>query len=332
MLLRVFAGLVIIAAIAAGLVYANFNSFRQQPISVSEDNSLFVIERGWSARRVGNELANRKIIDNPLWFDVLARLEKKAGKIKTGEYPLSSDLTPDELLDLFMTGQSQQYSTSVIPGSMFRQLKEKLKGVENLRSTIGDVSDDDVMTAIGKPGVHPEGQFFSDTFYFSKDSTDLEFLKRSSEMLDKVLSEEWEGRTADLPLKTPYEALVLASIVEKETAAPDERPLIAGVFMSRLRKGMRLQTDPTVIYGLGPSFDGNIRRKDLRTDTPYNTYTRKGLPPTPIAMVGREAIHAVMHPSPTTKLYFVSKGDGTHYFSETVEEHNQAVRKYILKK
>lgn len=332
MFVRVFAALLVIGLVAAGLAYASFDSFRKEPINLNGGEQLFVIERGWSARRVGLELADRGIIDNPFWFDLLARIENKAGKIKTGDYPLNDGLTSSTLLDLFMTGQSLQYSMSIIEGSMFRQLKEKLSTADHLTSTIGPMSDEEIMEKIGKPGIHPEGQFFSDTYNFPRDTTDLEFLKRSSELLDKVLEEEWAARAPDLPLKSSYEALTLASIVEKETAVAAERPLIAGVFMSRLRKGMRLQTDPTVIYGLGPSFDGNIRRKDLRTDTPYNTYTRKGLPPSPIALVGREAIHAVLHPEATTKLYFVAKGDGTHYFSETVEEHNRAVRKYILKK
>jgi len=188
------------------------------------------------------------------------------------------------------------------------------------------------MQALGFADVHPEGQFFSDTYSFPKGTTDVEYLQRSKRMLDQVLQEEWEGREDNLPLNSPYEALILASIVEKETAVASERPLIAGVFLSRIIKRMRLQTDPTVIYGMGDSYDGNIRRSDLTTDTPYNTYTRSGLPPTPISMVGREAINAVLHPDETQSLYFVAKGDGTHKFSETLEQHNAAVRKYQLKR
>ena len=186
------------------------------------------------------------------------------------------------------------------------------------------------MQLLGFPELHPEGQFFADTYAFPRGTTDVEYLQRAKRTMDTILAEEWENRAPDLPFETPYEALILASIVEKETAVAAERPLIAGVFVSRLNIGMRLQTDPTVIYGIGDAFDGDIRRKDLTTDTPYNTYTRAGLPPTPIAMVGREAIHAVMHPESTTALYFVSKGNGTHQFSETLEQHNAAVRKYQL--
>ena len=199
---------------------------------------------------------------------------------------------------------------------------------------MGAMSNDQIMEALGLAGEHPEGLFFADTYQFPKNATDIDFLKRSNALLQSVLTEEWENRDQSIPIATPYDALILASIVEKETAAPEERPLIAGVFMSRLKIKMRLQTDPTVIYGIGDSYDGNIRRKDLTTDTPYNTYTRAGLPPTPISMVGREAIHAVMHPQSTTALYFVARhdGSGTHQFSETIDEHNAAVRKYQLKR
>ena len=188
------------------------------------------------------------------------------------------------------------------------------------------------MAKLGLAEQHPEGLFFSDTYAFPRNTTDLEYLQRANELLQSVLKEEWEQRDEGLPFESAYEALILASIVEKETAVPEERPLIAGVFVSRLRKNMRLQTDPTVIYGMGEAYDGNIRRKDLTTDTPYNTYTRGGLPPTPISMVGRDAINAVMRPESTTALYFVSRGDGTHQFSETIDQHNAAVRKYQLKR
>lgn len=331
MILRLFAILVFLAAVAAGLAAWDYNAFLTQPVSITEDTE-FVVEKGWSARRVSRELVKQQVIKKPYWLDLHARLEKKASSIKVGEYTLTPGLTPPELLTLLQTGQSRQYSLSVIEGSTFKQVKQKLAGAANLQATLAGVTDAELMAAIGKEGVHPEGQFFSDTFSFPKGTSDLDFLRRASDTLDKVLQEEWDQRQPDLPLKSPYEALILASIVEKETAVAAERPLIAGVFLSRIRKKMRLQTDPTVIYGMGENYDGNIRRSDLTTDTPYNTYTRGGLPPTPIAMVGREAIHAVMHPEATTALYFVAKGDGTHKFSETNEEHNAAVRKYQLKK
>lgn len=331
MFFRLFAGVVFLGLAAVGLAAFDYFSFLKQPVN-AQDETLFVVKKGWSAKRVSNELVAQNLIDKPHWFNLLARLEKKATAIKVGEYPVPPDMTPPELLELLQTGQAREYSFSIIEGSTFKQLKLKLEAAEHLQFSLGDKTDAAIMEAVGKPGVHPEGQFFADTYRFPNDTLDLDFLKRASEMLDKVLQEEWDNRSPDLPLANPYEALILASIVEKETAVVEERPLIAQVFLSRINLKMRLQTDPTVIYGMGDSYDGNIRRKDLTTDTPYNTYTRGGLPPSPISMVGREAIHAVLHPEETTALYFVARGDGTHQFSDTVEQHNAAVRKYQLKK
>jgi len=331
MFLRLFVGLILLASAAVGLAAFDYFSFLKQPVNVQQE-TLFVVKKGWSAKRVSRELSAQKVIDKAYWFDVLARLESKATSIKIGEYPIAPGTTPPQLLELLQTGQAREYSLAIIEGSTFKQLKQKLASAERLQNSLGDLTDEAIMDSIGQPGVHPEGQFFADTYRFPNASLDSDFLKRANAMLGRVLQEEWDKRAPDLPLESPYEALILASIVEKETAVVEERPLIAGVFMSRLKINMRLQTDPTVIYGMGDSYDGNIRRKDLRTDTPYNTYTRGGLPPTPIAMVGREAIHAVMHPEETTALYFVARGDGTHQFSETVEQHNAAVRKYQLKK
>ena len=237
-----------------------------------------------------------------------------------------------ELLDYLVAGKTVQYSQSIIEGHNWRQVRAQIANSADLVQTIGDISDTELLEKLGLTENHPEGIFFADTYAFPRNTTDVEYLKRANDLLQRVLQEEWEARDEGLPFESAYEALILASIVEKETAVPDERPLIAGVFVSRIRKGMRLQTDPTVIYGMGEAYDGNIRRKDLTTDTPYNTYTRAGLPPTPISMVGRDAIHAVMHPDSTTKLYFVSRGDGTHQFSETIDQHNAAVRKYQLKR
>lgn len=330
MIFRLFLLLICLAAISVAVAAADYFAYLDKPINLPAEKTTFVIEKGWSASRVSQKLIDQGIIDNKMWFDLHARLEGKANQIKTGEFEIEQGLTPPQLLDVFLQGQSKQYSFNIIEGSTYIQVIERLKNAENLQNDIADLSDEQIMEKIGKPGMHPEGLFLSETFQFPRNSTSLQFLQRAADALDEVLAEEWEKRAPDLPLNTPYEALILASIVEKETAVAEERPLIAGVFLSRLKKKMRLQTDPTVIYGIGPSFDGNIRRADLKRDTPYNTYTRGGLPPTPIAMVGREAIHAVMHPTDTTALYFVSKGDGTHKFSDTVEEHNEAVRQYQL--
>lgn len=337
-MLRVFNGvfiLLVIAAVAAGFAWYDYRSSMQQVVTV-DDGQTFIVERGWSAKRTANELASLSIIEKPHWFYLHARFQPQlSGRnpaIKSGEYVLSQGTTASDLYELLVAGKARQYSHSIIEGTTFKQMLASLSDVELLTKTSDAETAESVMAALGQPGVHPEGLFFADTYSFPRETSDIGFLRRAHETLNEVLAEEWENRDADLPYASAYEALVMASIIEKETAVSAERPLIAGVFVSRLRLGMRLQTDPTVIYGIGDSYDGNIRRKDLRTDTPYNTYTRAGLPPTPIALVGREAINAALHPESTTKLFFVSKGDGTHYFSETVEEHNEAVRKYQLKR
>ena len=324
----------VLGLVAAGLVYADYQDTLGKPIAFTEQQRSFTVEKGWSSKRVANELESSGLITKPHWFYLYARLSEKGVRIKSGEYSIVGNPTIPELIDVFVDGQTIQYSGNIIEGSTFKQIKQRLANNEDLVQTINDMSDDQIMDAVGLPGQHPEGLFFSDTYQFPKNTTDIDFLKRANALLQKVLTEEWDNRDPDIPIRTPYEALILASIVEKETAAPEERPLIAGVFMSRLRINMRLQTDPTVIYGMGDAYDGNIRRKDLTTDTPYNTYTRAGLPPTPISMVGREAIHAVMHPEATTALYFVARADGTgrHQFSDTIEQHNAAVRKYQLKR
>ncbi len=331
--------ILIVVVLGVGAVSAygwtDYQRYLDTPITLDASDPTFTIQGGWSAKRVSVELEQRGIIDKRYWFDVYARLSKKAGGIKTGEYVLNGELTVPRLFDQFIEGQTVQYSHSIIEGSNWKEAMARVAASSDLTHTLGDLSQlstSSLMEALGFTEAHPEGLFFSDTFAFPKGTTDVQFLQRAKRTMDSVLAEEWEKRADDLPLASPYEALILASIVEKETAVPAERPLIAGVFLSRLNKNMRLQTDPTVIYGIGDAFDGNIRRKDLRTDTPYNTYTREGLPPTPIAMVGREAINAVLQPDSTTSLFFVARGDGTHKFSETYEEHKAAVQKYQLKR
>lgn len=335
-MIRTLLVLIVLGVGAVGAYgWTDYQRYLETPVSVGDTGTTFIIERGWSAKRVSAELEARGIIDKRYWFDIYARLSKKAGGIKSGEFVLSADTTVPELFDTFIKGQTVQYSHSIIEGSNWKEAIAKVASSADLTHTLGDLSElseQALMEVLGFPDLHPEGQFFADTYAFPRGTTDVEYLQRAKRAMDRVLAEEWEKRADNLPLNSPYEALILASIVEKETAEPAERPLIAGVFLSRLNKKMRLQTDPTVIYGIGDSFDGDIRRKDLTTDTPYNTYTRAGLPPTPIAMVGREAINAVLQPETTTKLYFVSRGDGTHQFSETLEEHNAAVRKYQLRR
>ncbi|PID63191.1 MAG: hypothetical protein CSB44_02485 [Gammaproteobacteria bacterium] len=341
--------LVIVLLGGAGAAYWGWNDYQrwlEEPLPIAPGEE-FVVERGWTVSRVGSELEARGWLDKPHWFRLFTRLEPTATRIKAGEYVFEGPQTPAELFDVLDTGQTRQYSASIIEGSNWKQMLEDLQGAEHLVKDLGveiikpsvdktnpelSISADELVTKLGLDVAHPEGMFYADTYAFPKDSSETDYLRRANRLLEAVLAEEWSGRDEGLPLETPYEALILASIVEKETAVPAERPLIAGVFISRLKKGMRLQTDPTVIYGMGDAFTGNIRRSDLTTDTPWNTYTRAGLPPTPIAMVGREAIHAVMHPAATTALYFVSRGDGSHHFSDTLEEHNVAVRKYQLRR
>jgi len=219
-----------------------------------------------------------------------------------------------------------------VEGWNFKQMRVAIAGQQALEQTLVELSDQEIMQRLGYADEHPEGRFLPDTYHFPKGTTDLAFLKRAYQAMQGLLDAEWEQRDPGLPLNSPYEALILASIVEKETGLASERPEIAGVFVRRLKKGMKLQTDPTIIYGMGESYKGNIRRRDLKQDTPYNTYLHKGLTPTPISMPGADALHAVLHPKEGKSLYFVAKGEGSHQFSKTLVEHNRAVRKYQLKR
>ena len=335
--------LVVLGMAATGLALAwyDYSTWLARPVELGSGTRPFTIERGWSARRVAAELEREGIVDKPHWFELYLRLGERGRGIRSGEYALEGPMTVPMLLERFERGRTVQYAHTVIEGANWRETLARLVRDETLVATLPDAvvaeplrapdaAGAELMAVLGHPGLHPEGQFFADTYRFPRGTTDVAYLARAKAMLDAVLAEEWEGRAEGLPLESPYEALILASIVEKETAVPAERPLIAGVFLERLRRGMRLQTDPTVIYGIGPDFDGDIRRRDLVADTPYNSYPRAGLPPTPIAMVGREAIRAALHPEASDKLYFVSRGDGSHQFSATLEEHEAAVRKYQL--
>jgi UPF0755 protein len=255
-----------------------------------------------------------------------------ATRLQAGEYGLSLGMTPRDLLQELVTGSVIQHELTLIEGHSFREMLQRVHASPVLEHTLVDAADEEIMAALGQPEQDPEGRFLPDTYHVTRGTTDLEFLRRAYQAMADQLQTEWEAREEGLPLKTADEALILASIVEKETGVPEERAQIAGVFIRRLHKNMRLQTDPTVIYGMGKTYDGNIRKRDLLKDTPYNTYTREGLPPTPIAMPGVEAIHAVMHPAPGKSLYFVAMGEGRHYFSATLKQHNLAVDKFQKKK
>ena len=335
MVLRLFKQIVYLAllgAIAASVFLGyKFNRFQHEPINLQQQSVVFNIPSGHTIRQVAQNLSDQGFIEDPVMFIALARLQGENTVIKAGEYHIKSGHTPLALIELFSKGDSILYSFTIIEGWNFRQLLDAIAQDPILVKTIKTRDLREIMSSISGQDQHPEGWFLPDTYHFPRGTSDLDFLKRAYKTMQQKLDEQWASRETGLPLKTPSEALILASIIEKETGAAFERPLIAGAFIQRLRKGMRLQTDPTIIYGLGEGFDGNIRYRDLRKDTPYNTYIHKGLTTTPIALPGIDAIHAALHPAKTEALYFVSKGDGTHHFSNTLEEHNAAVSKYQLK-
>jgi UPF0755 protein len=304
--------------------------FQHGAIPLASGPAVFLIRSGSNIKSISQELARQKIIDDPWLFILLAKLRGMETRVRAGEYQLEPGLTADELLEKFTQGNAIQYKLTIIEGWSFRQMLAAIAEDPVIESTLQGKTDAEIMALLGHPGQHPEGLFFPDTYRFPKGTSDLDFLRRSYQVMQKHLEREWSQRVPGLPLKSSYEALILASIIEKETGAGFERPLIAGVFVERLKRKMRLQTDPTIIYGLGPDFDGNIRYRDLRKNTPYNTYLRAGLTPTPIALPGLDSIHAALNPAATDALYFVSKGDGTHQFSATLEEHNAAVSRYQL--
>ncbi|WP_341918172.1 endolytic transglycosylase MltG [Hydrocarboniphaga effusa] len=266
-----------------------------------------------------------------LYLEIYARRSGKAARIKAGEYRMEPGMSAYQALDLWVSGKVVVYELRVVEGTRFEVALSQIIAHPQIRKTLKTTDAAEIMSAVGRAGQHPEGRFFPDTYLFPRDTTDVALLKRAFDAMDKTLAAEWEARAADLPYRSAEDALTMASIVEKETGLPAERPEIAGVFVRRLRLGMRLQTDPTVIYGLGAIFDGNLRRRDLLAPNPYNTYLNTGLPPTPICLPGRAAIKAALHPADGKTLYFVSRGDGSHQFSETLDEHEAAVRRYQLR-
>ena len=292
-----------------------------------------VFTRGSSIRTLANQLIEKKLLNNKNYFLIWGKLNRQETRLQAGEYILSTGQSLATLLDDMVAGKVVQHDITLIEGFTFRQILETIHQNQIVSVELKGLSDEAIMKQLGHEGEHPEGRFYPDTYYISRGVTDVELLNRAYDSMSAILEEEWLLREDNLPLKSAYEALILASIVEKESAIAEERPLIAGLFVNRLRKKMRLQTDPTVIYGI-ENYDGNIRFRDLRKDTPYNTYTRAGLPPTPIALAGREAIHAVLHPDKTKYLYFVAYGDGSgrHEFSTNLKDHEKAVDRYQRKK
>lgn len=319
----------VLLIVLAGVVFGGWMLwFASAPIKQSQPEVEFAIQPGSGLRAAVRQMQSAGLEFSGPSFVLMARVLGRAGNIKAGYYALAEGATPLDLLDKITRGDFVQRSILLVEGWTFAQARAALDAHPDVRHDTLGLSDEAVMQRIGQPGVQPEGRFFPDTYVFAKGTSDVDILKRAYDSLARHLAQAWEGRDADLPLKTQEEALILASIVEKETGRADDRATIAAVFHNRLRIGMLLQTDPTVIYGMGERFDGNLRRNDLRADTPYNTYTRRGLPPTPIALPSRAAIDAVMHPADTNALYFVARGDGTSQFSRTLDEHNRAVNRY----
>ena len=329
---RVFKSLLILVFAAVLLLGAAFwwlnhpMPLRLQPGAQVAD---LEIEPGTSANGVAETVvasgADVPVAMLQAWF----RFSGQARLIKAGSYELIPGTTPRKLLSMLVRGEETLKSITLVEGWTFVQVRAALQKAEQLVPDTLALSPETIMEKLGKPGIHPEGRFFPDTYAYAKGSSDLAVLKRAARAMDRRLDAAWSLRSPDTPLKSPDQALILASIVEKETGKPSDRAQIGGVFSNRLRIGMPLQTDPTVIYGLGLQFDGNLRKRDLQADTPYNTYTRLGLPPTPIAMPGKAALLAAVQPAPTKALYFVSRGDGSSEFSTNLEEHNRAVNKYI---
>ena len=325
--LRVFGVAILFLSFFSGWLWMDYKNAINSTVNTAEPIH-FEINKGDSLKQISYRLKAQDLIQKPYWFSMLARLEGVAGKVKTGEYVIHPGVTQKQLLSQFVTGEVRQYSITLTEGWAFKQVLAEINRNPAILKTLDGASDTEILSKLEANEKHPEGLFFPDTYFFTKNTLDIDLLKRAYQKMKKILASEWANREENLPLKTPYEALILASIVEKETGAVEERPIIAGVFIRRLNRRMLLQTDPTVIYGMGDRYDGDIRWRDLKRDTPYNTYVRRGLPPSPIAMPGADAIHSTLHPEKGDSLYFVARGDGSHIFSSNLKEHNRAVDRF----
>lgn len=332
--MRIFLRLLLLIVLGTALLAWDAQRQLQGPMPIAADVRID-IPSGQAFVGVINTLEVQKLLPSPraaLYLRAYVRIKAYGSSIKSGEYTLTPGMSLIEAIELFVSGRTVMYELRIVEGWTFAQAMTVLRAHPEIKQTLADALPETVMAALGQQGLHPEGLFFPDTYRFSRGATDVSILRRAFDMQRRILESEWAERDPNLPYASPEEALIMASIIEKETGLASERGEISGVFVRRLRLGMRLQTDPTVIYGIGETFDGNIRLRDLRTDTPYNTYTRGGLPPTPICLPGRASIHAALHPLEGQTLFFVSRGDGSHVFSETLDQHNAAVRRYVLKK
>ena len=319
------------AALLVGFSAWKLDSALKQPLKLPQER-LLDVPAGATPTGTFNRLEADGVLDDAFWLRLYWRFNLEGQPLHSGEYRMSPGLTAEGLIGLWQRGEVVQYSLTLVEGWNFRQVRTALAKHEKIVQTLAGLTDSEVMDKLGHPGVFPEGRFFPDTYRFVRGMTDVEFLKKAYNRLDDVLAQEWSKRAADAPYTDPYQALIMASLVEKETGVPQERGQIAGVFVRRLKIGMLLQTDPTVIYGLGERYNGKLTRAHLKEANPYNTYMVAGLPPTPIAMVGREAIHAALNPVPGSSLYFVARGDGSHIFSDNLDAHNAAVREFQLKR
>ncbi|HAS63642.1 MAG TPA: endolytic transglycosylase MltG [Vibrio sp.] len=322
---------VLAAVVAAGAFFyvtKQVEQFVQQPLQLSEQQ-IFTVKPGTSFQRVLAQLTEQKLIEPNDVARVVRHFHPELTQLKAGTYLITPQMNLTQALELFKTGKEHQFSLTFVEGSRFSEWRTILQSAPYLEHKIADMSEADIAEVLGLSHDKLEGLLLAETFHYTFGTSDLDILKRSADKLQSVLDLAWQNRQKNLPLKTPYEALILASIIEKETAVESERERVASVFVNRLNKRMRLQTDPTVIYGMGDNYDGNIRKKDLRTPTPYNTYVIFGLPPTPIAMAGEASIKAALNPEESNYYYFVASGKGGHVFSKSLAEHNRAVRAYL---
>ena len=328
-LAKIFLTAAVLAALAAAAAALYVKSWQNQPLRVSEDVKV-MLAPGQSFSVFARQLEERGLLHGARLWSVLARLDGSARRVQAGEYWLKVDDRPADLLDRLLTGEVVRYEVKLIEGWTLAEALATLSVHPDLEHELMGADESTVLGVLGLPEGHGEGLFFPDTYQFVRGTSDADILRRAYGKLQEELAAAWQTRDAGLPYDSPYDALIVASLIEKETGRDEDRANIAQVFVSRLHRGMRLQTDPSVIYGVGSAFDGDLTRRHLRTDTPYNTYTRHGLPPTPIALVGRKSLQAAMHPAPGEFLYFVSRGDGSSHFSVSLEEHQAAVRRYQL--
>lgn len=330
--LRLFARLLRLALIAGLALGAWMIYFVQSPLELKAESQNLALSHGGTLRGIAHQMVDEGVLREPWSFMLLVQATGQSGAVQSGNYQLTRGMTLLDLYEMLISGDAVQNRITFVEGWTFFQMREALNRHEAVRHLSMPMTDEQILQQIGADEKLAEGLFFPDSYYFSNDTSDLDILRRSYQTMQRRLAAAWQEKADGLTYDTPYQALVMASIIEKETARSSERPLIARVFLNRLTLGMRLQTDPTVIYGMGPHFDGNLRRRDLLTDTPYNTYTRFGLPPTPIAMPGMASIKAALHPASGDALYFVGKGDGSHIFSATLSAHNRSVARYQLGK